>query len=229
MPSLSPSWTTLAKEKGKTFKPVTCAGSAKKTSTPQPKRNKNSMFGGLGDAMPSVPEEVSFTSPYKNDDASTICTKEQDHRFSKKGGSTKGSTQGDPMEVDGDDDSSWDSDCVASDSDEEKDEDSEKKRMAEQLKTQQEQLKKQQEQMAEMMKQQQEFMKMMTGETGLNKSKSNDSEESGNSSPKKKKGSKGLAESSSSVSSNCTRQTRGSAARDEKRKQNEKKKRSKQW
>ena len=114
-------------------------------------------------------------------------------------------------------------------SNEEKDEDSEKKRMAEQLKTQQEELKKQAEQMAEMMKQQQEFMKMMTGETGLNKTKSNDSEESGNSSPKKKKGSKGLAESSSSVGSDCTRRTRGSAARDEKRKQNEKKKRSKQW
>ena len=64
-------------------------------------------------------------------------------------------------------------------------------------------------------------MEFMNGQAGLKKSKSQDSEESGNSSPKKKKGNEGKAEASTEQST-CSRKTRGSAAREEKRKTAEK-------
>ena len=201
------------KERGKTFKPVTYnASSAKKKSTPQLKRNKKSMFGyGMPSdpGMPSLPEEVSFKSPSRIDDASTICSAEQASRL--------GSKQGDPMEEDSSD-SSFDSNCADSwdDWDDETEEDSEKLRMADQLKLQEMKI-------AGLIKQQEEMMRTMSGAAGLQRSKSQDSEESGNNSPpKKKKGSKGKARATSSIQSGSSRITRGSIDREAKRKQNEK-------
>ena len=198
------------KEQSKTFKPVAYSADSKKKSTPPPKRNKKWMFGGH--RMPNIPEEVSFKSPSK-EDASTICTKEQDQLFAKQSSSTKSKqgSKGDGMEVD--DESSFDSNLCASDSDEEYEDDSEKQRMAEQLKKQQEQMEKQQKQLDEL-------MNMMSGGAELQKSKSTDGEDS-NTSSKKKKGSEGQAEAagSESVQSQSSRVTRGSKTRDEKRKQ----------
>lgn len=69
-------------------------------------------------------------------------------------------------------------------------------------------------------------MEQMSGFAGLNKSKSQDSEESGNTSPKKKKGSEGKAEpSGTDAKSQSSRLTRGKE-REEKRKQQEKKRMS---
>ena len=220
------------KEKDKPFKPVTSSvDSSNKKSTPQ-RSNKKSMFGGYT-GMPSVPEsdsvpgEVSFQSPFKppgaeKDDDSTICTEEQDQRFAKQG-----SKPGEQMEVDSDDDdSSFDSDLVADDDDSENERLAAKvKEQEEQMKEQEEKMKEQQEQITKLLETQTQFMEFMNGQAGLKKSKSQESEESGNSSPKKKKGNEGKAEASTEQST-CSRKTRGSAAREEKRKTAEKKKQS---